>query len=223
MRNFRYDDWSIKMKLDKKILGAALAFGMAGGGASAATFNAFDGSTSSYALTCTDCTIKAFDDTSNSANDGLAGVLSALTGDAFGPINGSPASRDPSLTGEDDEIDFLTAIAALFGDTYVSGSYAKDDDGGNGASGFNDVTVTSGDWILWKTAAYAGVARVTGIGSTSTFSFSGSNELSHFAKISVSNDPDGDLNVVPLPAGLPLLVAGLGALGVLRAKKRKAA
>jgi hypothetical protein len=34
-------------------------------------------------------------------------------------------------------------------------------------------------------------------------------------------DPDPDLGVVPLPAGLPLLVAGIGALGLLRRSRRQ--
>lgn len=189
--------------------------------AATATFNAVDGSGSSYSLGCTDCSLLAFDDTTDSINDGAAGSLMAV-GDAFGPINGEKSDRDPSLTGAAAEIAFMSSIAALFGDTYVEGSYQKDDLGPD----LFEITVTAGDWILWKTSNYAGVARVSAIGSTSTWTFDGSNGLSHFAKIDVTNggggncDDDVCVPPVPLPAGLPLILAGLGAIGVLRIGKK---
>lgn len=42
-------------------------------------------------------------------------------------------------------------------------------------------------------------------------------------KVSRIVDPDPDPNVVPLPAGLPLVLTGLGLFGLVRARKQKAA
>jgi hypothetical protein len=221
---FRYDDWSIKMKLDKKILGAALAFGMAGGGASASTLSPTGG-----ADTCVESNFTFYTQCSgyydgNDSNQipGLQGLFGsdwmelakldipdeflddaeripnpayALTpySDGILEISGPGESGTWSVSGWGDITQAMAVIKA-----------------GNSFSAYLlDMSFTGGDWDT------LGVEPV-GSGSTPG--------LSHFTLYKVVNDdPDGDLNVVPLPAGLPLLVAGLGALGVLRMKKRKAA
>jgi hypothetical protein len=46
--------------------------------------------------------------------------------------------------------------------------------------------------------------------------------ISHYKVAPDGSDDPGDF-VVPLPAGLPLVLTGLGVMGVLRARKRKQA
>ena len=92
----------------------------------------------------------------------LAGTL-GMVGSAFTPVTGRPENRNPDLTGEDDERVFLEAVATVFGDSAISGSYEKSDGADpNAAPG---TATNEGDYFLWKTSDYAGVAKIlTGIG-----------------------------------------------------------
>ena len=184
---------------------AFIAIGLAAP-VSAATFTALDAT--EFDLTCSSCTLQAFLEDNGTTIGGLSGVLDTDDGTAFNPVTGAPASRDPSLAGEAEEIAFLTDVAALFGDTYVGGSFDKVEDG------TTEIEVTDGDYILWKSGQYAGVAKVTNVGEGNMFMYVGTPALSHFSKIDTTTTP------VPLPAAGWMLIAGVGGLAAMRRRKK---
>lgn len=209
--------------LTERFLGVAAAIMFSAGAASAAsilTFNSVDAptDTSSWTLSCTACDMLAFlDDDGNAYNpypvfdlDGSFGT----TGSAWYPVTGEggPSNRNPNLAGDAAEEDFLKAVIAAMGDTVVTGSFQKTGSTTDPNTAPGSPT-SAGDYLLWKGSQYAGVAKILSISEGNVFSFSGSNGLSHIAHMSTTP-------VIPLPASLPLLLAGLGLGGVIFRKRR---
>lgn len=200
-----------------KCLLTAGALTVSAGAASAVTFNAIDNDTSKnfvWELNCTSgCTLEAFDDTSNSFNDGIAGALGAV-GDAFTPVTGQDA--DPAVNGAGNENTVLSNLAAALGLT--AGTYTKVYDGGNDSL---PTALANNTLVLWKAGSYAGFAKVTTGGTgflfdTATGGDSNTSGLSHFSQLTYTIPP------VPLPAAGWLLLMGLGGLGIASRRKSKA-
>ncbi|MFZ5965221.1 VPLPA-CTERM sorting domain-containing protein [Thalassococcus sp. BH17M4-6] len=168
----------------------------------------------SWTLTCTHCSMTAFFDTDGLAydNTGALDIVGSLgeVGSAFG---------DLSSSGDSAETAFLNAAATAAGDTPVSGSFQKTGDTSDPNAGIG-VPTDDGDYFLWKASGYAGLAKILEIGENNSFTFTGRHDLSHTAHISVfTGDPRDPPSPVPLPAGLPLLLGGLGIFALIRRRQ----
>lgn len=108
------------------------------------------------------------------------------------------------------------AITISFSEEFSAGTFKYDPQGDDpiGISGMY-FKGANGYQIYEFSEVYYGGAMEFGWG------IEGGSNLSNFVLFNTDDDP-GDF-VVPVPAGLPLILTGLGVMGVLRARERKQA
>lgn len=110
----------------------------------------------------------------------------------------------------------------VYYDPVAGNSYCGNVDTANGAmKDFEAPGCAAGDTVAQNSVNYKWLPGDLGDGEyTITLSaFSDSTYYNHLASVSIDVIVSGGISAVPLPAGLPLLLAGLGALGLLRRRK----
>ena len=133
--------------------------------------------------------------------------------------SGSLGDLVDNLTGAQASTDFVNRITGE--------SYDKDADRTETSrAGFANVMFTSSaEYILFKIgkSPNVGLIKNTG-GANNKFTFNqvgrgaGLSNTEEFGRV---DDPPG--GVIPVPAGLPLLISALGVFGIVRSRKRKSA
>ncbi len=154
------------------------------------------------------------------------GTATAGTSEAFGNLNGECDSFDCNGVGPDSQDSFFITIADGFKLTEVGGQNEGFGPAGmqirysislypvNSASLFNAPQSVNTSGTLWTGELGAGTYAFSVYGASTQEA--GTFDLYWNAVFTV----EADTPAVPLPAGLPLLAAGLGALG-LASRRRK--
>ncbi|MBV1868344.1 MAG: hypothetical protein KUG69_10645 [Marinosulfonomonas sp.] len=171
-------------------IAATLTMGFSSANAAVVNFD-FGGSTI-FTITCAACAvgdIRGYQTADETGNALTVGGAFGLTGTAFNPVTGAPSDRNPDLTGEADEISFVSEITGI---SFTG--LTKDETGNMPSSIF-------GEYILFKAGNYAGVLQnLTTAALSLTFWGSQGAGLSHVSEFSSPT-----ISPVPVPAALPLL------------------